>query len=107
MPEVEEAEDCKVKCAQTLLLAIPTVRDSLVRNMIARLTSLQKRPVADASSRNALSRFETALQKRFPEILESFDEDTFRSEDKEEVSELFGFIDDVYVYSRAFNRAVF
>lgn len=51
--------------------------------------------MADASSRNAISRFESALQKRFPEVLDAFDEDKFRSEEREEVTELFGFIDDV------------
>jgi hypothetical protein len=53
--------------------------------------------VANASSRNAIVRFEGAIQKRFPEILEGYNQDTFRSEENEEVEELFGFIDDVYV----------
>jgi len=60
----------------------------------------QKRPVADAASRNAIVRFEGAIQKRFPDHLEGYDQDTFRSSENEEVVELFGFIDDVYVVSR-------
>lgn len=58
---------------------------------------MQKRPLADASSRNALARFDTAIQKKYPEILNGFNEDTFRGvgEEREDVRELFGFIDDV------------
>jgi hypothetical protein len=59
----------------------------------------QKRPVADAASRNAIVRFEGAIQKRFPDHLEGYDQDTFRAEENEEVVELFGFIDDVYASS--------
>jgi condensin complex subunit 3 len=57
----------------------------------------QKRPVADAASRNAIVRFEGAIQKRFPDQLEGYNQDTFRAQENEEVVELFGFIDDVYV----------
>ena len=55
----------------------------------------QKRPVADAASRNAIVRFEGAIQKRYPDHLAGYDQDTFRGEENKEVAELFGFIDDV------------
>jgi condensin complex subunit 3 len=55
--------------------------------------------VADASSRNAIVRFEGAIQKRYPDIIESYNQETFRAEEREEVSDLFGFIDDMYVPS--------
>lgn len=56
----------------------------------------EKRPMSDAASRNAITRFEASLIKRYPE-LEGYDEDAFRGEGKvhEGTSELFGFIDDV------------
>ena len=57
--------------------------------------------MADASSRNAVARFETNIQKKDPKMLDDFDEDAFRAEGqnegRESVQELFGFIDDVYV----------
>ena len=56
--------------------------------------------MADASSRNAIVRFEGVVQKRFPEILEGYNQDKFRSEENEEVVDLFGYIDDVYVFFR-------
>lgn len=60
-----------------------------------------KRPFSDASSRNALNKFDSALLKRWPDELEGFDEDAFRGEAEaeggQEVQELFGFIDDVCV----------
>jgi vacuolar-type H+-ATPase subunit H len=40
----------------------------------------------DAASRNALSRFEASLKKKYPELLESFDEEALR--DTDEVREL-------------------
>jgi len=51
--------------------------------------------VADAASRNSIVRFEGAVQKRFPDQLEGYDQDKFRGEENEAVIELFGFIDDV------------
>lgn len=56
----------------------------------------EKRPLSDAASRNAITRFEASLIKRYPE-LEGYDEDAFRAEgeEHEDTSQLFGFIDDV------------
>lgn len=56
-----------------------------------------KRPFSDASSRNALNKFDSAILKKWPETLEGFDEHAFRAEGEEqdEVKELFAFIDDV------------
>ena len=55
----------------------------------------QKRPFADAASRNALNRFDTSLLKKYPTELEGFDEDIFRGENNDEVKALFDFIDDM------------
>ncbi|WWD20683.1 hypothetical protein CI109_105159 [Kwoniella shandongensis] len=80
LPEAEEAETYKVKSLIALINAIRS-----------------KRPFGDAASRNALTKFESVLLKKWPAELEGFDEDAFRSEGAErtEVEELFGFIDDV------------
>lgn len=80
MPEGEEADSSTLKSVLALICAI---RD--------------KRPLSDAPSRNAVTKFESVLLKKWPQILEAFDEDAFRGEgtEKEGVQELFGFIDDV------------
>ena len=60
-------------------------------------TDDQKRPFSDLASKNAVNRFDTALTKRYPELLQDFDDDAFRGEGESipEIAELFGFIDDV------------
>ncbi|OXC68612.1 hypothetical protein AYX13_02817 [Cryptococcus neoformans] len=80
LPEGEEADSSTLKSVLALICAI---RD--------------KRPLSDAPSRNAVTKFESVLRKKWPQILEAFDEDAFRGEgtEKEGVQELFGFIDDV------------
>ncbi|AAW41180.1 mitotic chromosome condensation-related protein, putative [Cryptococcus deneoformans JEC21] len=80
LPEGEEADNDTLKSVLALICA---VRD--------------KRPLSDAPSRNAVTKFESVLLKKWPQILEAFDEDAFRGEgaEKEGVKELFGFIDDV------------
>ncbi|EAL23115.1 hypothetical protein CNBA6400 [Cryptococcus deneoformans B-3501A] len=80
LPEGEEADNDTLKSVLALICA---VRD--------------KRPLSDAPSRNAVTKFESVLLKKWPQILEAFDEDAFRREgaEKEGVKELFGFIDDV------------
>lgn len=79
LPESFETDAWKTKAAFQLIGAVK-----------------QKRPLPDTMSRNALSRFEASLVKRYPE-LEGYDEEVFRGEgaEHEETQELFGFIDDV------------
>ncbi|KAK8850500.1 hypothetical protein IAR55_004418 [Kwoniella newhampshirensis] len=80
LPEAEEVDSYKVKSLIALVAAIRS-----------------KRPFHDAASRNALTKFESVLLKKWPGELEGFDEDAFRTEggERREVEELFGFIDDV------------
>lgn len=59
--------------------------------------SMQKRPLADAASRNALNRFDAAMLKKYPTELEGFDEEAFAAEEREEIKELVAFVDAVYV----------
>lgn len=52
----------------------------------------QRRPLSDAASRNALSRFEKSLIKHYPEQLEeAIDEDALR--EVEELESIWGVID--------------
>ena len=57
----------------------------------------QKCPFADAASRNSLTRFDLGLLKKYKSELDGFDMAAFRSDEKETVKELFGFIDDMSV----------
>ncbi|WWC72552.1 uncharacterized protein I206_106514 [Kwoniella pini CBS 10737] len=81
LPEVEDRSADPIKL-KSILALIHTIR--------------AKRPLGDASSKNALVKFEGILLKRYPELTE-FDEDVFRGEggDNERVEELWGFVDDV------------
>ncbi|KIR69079.1 condensin complex subunit 3 [Cryptococcus bacillisporus CA1873] len=80
LPEGEEADSNTLKSVLALICAIRA-----------------KRPLSDAPSRNAVTKFESVLLKKWPQISEAFDEDAFRGEatEKEGVEELFGFIDDI------------
>ncbi|WVO20456.1 uncharacterized protein IAS62_001753 [Cryptococcus decagattii] len=80
LPEGEEADSTTLKSVLALICAIRA-----------------KRPLSDAPSRNAVTKFESVLLKKWPQISEAFDEDAFRGEatEKEGVEELFGFIDDI------------
>jgi len=62
---------------------------------VGKLKDAKKRPFGDAASRNALNRFGSILQKKYAVELEGFDEETFRGEEREEVSALFCFIDEM------------
>ena len=53
----------------------------------------QRRPPRDTSAKNALSKFENALSKKYEKALENFSEDEFRK--LEELKDLFEFLDDI------------
>lgn len=79
LPESDQADVWKTRAVYQLLASLK-----------------EKRPLSDAASRNAVTRFEAAVVKRYPELA-GYDEDAFRAEgeDHEDTSELFGYIDDV------------
>lgn len=56
---------------------------------------IEKRPPADAASRNALTKFSASLTKKYPEQMEGFSEDALRGE--VEYQEELDFIDDIDV----------
>ncbi len=91
LPETEDVEDWKTKSLIILINAIKNVSIGKTKTVAKN----QKRPFAEAASRNALLRFETSVSKRYSSQLEGFDEDTFRGDGREQVTELFGFVDDV------------
>ena len=92
LPESDQATEWKVKAAMALSQAVRDVRFSHKPNR-TELTR-QKRPFSDASSRNALSKFETGLTKRYSSVLEGFSEVTFRETSSEEVKAIFDLIDE-------------
>ena len=55
--------------------------------------AMQRRPLTDTTSKNALIRFEANLSKKFAAQLESFDEAEFR--ELEQLKALFEFLDEV------------
>jgi condensin complex subunit 3 len=55
----------------------------------------KKRPLSDATSRNALNRFDTAITKKYHDALDTFDHEAYRSQERDEVRALWEFIDDV------------
>ncbi|KAL7422917.1 chromosome condensation complex Condensin, subunit G [Cryptotrichosporon argae] len=79
LPEPDETQAWKIKAAFQLAHSIK-----------------EKRPLSDATSRNALNRFDAALTIKYAE-LEAFDEDAFRAEGEgnADVADLFGIVDDV------------
>ena len=91
LPEVEAADDRKLK---SLMLVVTGIRDvCFVSVWIFDKLTAQRRPLQDAVSRNALTRFEASLKKKYAEQLEGSDEADFRAID--EVKELCDMIEAV------------
>jgi condensin complex subunit 3 len=53
----------------------------------------QKRPLKDTVARNAITKFDNMLSKKFEEQLKDFSEEDYRK--LESLQELFNFIDDI------------
>ncbi|KAK4686707.1 condensin complex subunit 3, partial [Tremellales sp. Uapishka_1] len=78
LPELDETEDWKV---YSVILLIAAIQD--------------KRPLADATSKNALSKFQAGINKKYATIVESFDEEAFRADERAEIQELCEIVDEV------------
>lgn len=56
------------------------------------LTALQRHPMGDVASRNAVTRFENSLKKKYGELLGEMDEESLRID--AELKDAWEFIDD-------------
>ncbi|KAK0203640.1 nuclear condensing complex subunit [Desarmillaria ectypa] len=90
-----DKDDKKALCTNIGKLHIPdNADDNALRTLKMLLFRLQSRqPVKDATAKNAINKFETALSKRFESQLANFSEEEYR--DLDELKELFTFLDDL------------
>ncbi|KAM6503308.1 Nuclear condensing complex subunit [Amanita muscaria] len=90
-----EKEDKRVLTHMLSKLHIPdTVDDDKIRTLKLLIHSVQtRRPLRDATSNNALRKFDTAISKKFETQLEGFSEEEYRK--LSELQELFEFLDDI------------
>ncbi|KAF4614841.1 hypothetical protein D9613_002893 [Agrocybe pediades] len=88
-----EKEDKKALCQMLNKLHIPDVVDDhrirALKYLMDNLTRL--RPLRDAVSRNAFTKFDNMISKKFEKQLEGFSEEEFRK--LEELNDLFDFVD--------------
>ncbi|TDL22781.1 ARM repeat-containing protein [Rickenella mellea] len=88
-------DDKKVMCQLLGKLYIPDDVDiDKIRSLKLLVNNIQsRRPLRDATSKNAFARFDGSLAKRFAAQLEGFNEEDFRK--LEDLKELFEFLDDI------------
>ncbi|KAH8101082.1 nuclear condensing complex subunit [Cristinia sonorae] len=85
----------KTLCQLLGKLHIPeTIDDDKIRTLKLLMHNLRnRRPLREASSKNAFNKFEATLTKKFEKQLEAFDETEYRQ--LEHLKELFEFLDDI------------
>ncbi|OCH93098.1 hypothetical protein OBBRIDRAFT_725376 [Obba rivulosa] len=90
-----DKDDKKALCQLLGKLYIPdAVDDDKIRTLKLLIHSLNaRRPLQDTTSRNAFTKFDKALSKRFEKQLADFNEDEYRQ--LEQLKELFEFLDDI------------
>ncbi|TCD67325.1 hypothetical protein EIP91_000246 [Steccherinum ochraceum] len=92
----ELTKDEKKSLCQLLgKLHIPeTIDDDKIRTLKLLMHNIRaRRPIRDAASRNAFTKFEIALNKKFEKQLEAFNEEEYRQ--LEQLKGLFEFLDDI------------
>jgi len=102
----ETVDDDKIKTVKLLVHNVFTVRHSLLPPILplplSRPSALppppsgvppQRRPVRDVSARNALSKFDTTISKKYADKLAGFSEEEYRQ--LEQLDALFKFLDDI------------
>ena len=90
----ETIDDDKIRTLKLLLHNIRAVGISLINYMESLLNlASQRRPLRDIASKNAFTKFETAISKKFEKQLEDFNEEEYRN--LEHLQELFEFLDDI------------
>ncbi|PFH49328.1 hypothetical protein AMATHDRAFT_147847 [Amanita thiersii Skay4041] len=90
-----EKEDKRVLTQTLSKLYVPdTIDDDKIRTLKLLIHSLQtRRPLRDATSNNALRKFDSTISKKFEKQLEDFSEEHYRK--LEELKALFEFLDDI------------
>ncbi|KAG9310046.1 hypothetical protein JVU11DRAFT_10089 [Chiua virens] len=90
-----EKEDRKVLCQVFGRLHLPeTVDDDKIRTAKLLVYNVfTRRPIRDVSARNALSKFDATISKKYAEKLADFSEEEYRR--LKQLDELFKFLDDI------------
>ncbi|KAF8636938.1 hypothetical protein AX17_003189 [Amanita inopinata Kibby_2008] len=90
-----EKEDKRVLMQMLSKLYIPdTIDDDKIRTLKLLIHCVQtRRPLRDATSNNALRKFDAAISKKFEKQLESFSEEEYRK--LTELDDLFKFLDEI------------
>ncbi|KAF9461702.1 chromosome condensation complex protein [Collybia nuda] len=90
-----DKDDKKVFCQLLSKLHIPdTVDDDKIKELKLLMHNLRlRRPPRDSTTKNAFTKFETAVCKKFEKQLEGFDEEEYKK--LEQLQELFAFLDNI------------
>lgn len=95
----DQVEDAEIQGLVVLLKNVVSVRTgmrtslSIETHAEASIASLQRRPLKDATSRNAMTRFENSLNKRYSEQVKGLDEEELRQ--NENLKDLWDMIDEI------------
>ncbi|KAH0826785.1 hypothetical protein J3R83DRAFT_5201 [Lanmaoa asiatica] len=90
-----EKEDKKALCQVLARLHLPeTVDDDKIRTVKLLVHNVfTRRPIRDVSARNALTKFDAAISKKYADKLSNFNEEEYRQ--LEQLETLFKFLDDI------------
>jgi condensin complex subunit 3 len=90
----ETVDDDKIRTLKLLVHNVFTVRVlSSPRVPFRPLTRPQRRPIRDVSARNALTKFDASISKKYADKLAGFSEEEYRR--LEQLEALFAFLDDI------------
>lgn len=92
----EQVDDDKLRSLKLLIHNLSSVRTSLhpIHSIVySQLIFTQRRPLRDTSTRNAFSKFEASINKKYEAQLADFNEDDYRQ--LEYLKGLFEFLDQI------------
>lgn len=91
----ETVDDDKIRTLKLLVHNVFTVRPLFLPVLITHpLTPpFQRRPIRDVSARNALTKFDGAISKKYADKLDGFSEEEYRR--LEQLEALFAFLDEI------------
>lgn len=95
LPESEDVQDWTIKATSYLIDSIRSVSPLMSSIPILPAEYGQKCPLSDAVSRNALNKFDAVVLKKYAGVLEGFDHEAFRDDEREEVQHLIAYVDDM------------